>query len=268
MRLLQPFDGQCNRQIHDLFSVREFADKMLAHYTRNDIFMRQTLLRLSLPRGRTFWPDELRTAVARQDAKVPPLFMGRDAAGHSLSFPPIRFVGAKTWVGVLAAPGHEVLLLTHVGAVISAATQTLGTALPVELEEHELLIERSHTPMRYRANNVAFKKRSNSARTRSTGELFAERLVQSLERQAAQFGMDCPMADEIEVANVCIERELPMDLKTDQGVTREKVSLLPRVEFTMFAKLSGLWFAGNLSSRGYGRISTWLGHDHGQERAA
>lgn len=223
--------------------------------------MRQTLLRLNLPRGRTLWPSDLRIALAKQDALVPPEFMGRDATGQTVAFPPIRFVGARSWVGVVAAPGHEDLLLAHVGAVIRATSQTLGVAVPVQLEEHELSIERAHAPILYRANNVAFKRRSVSARERPASDLFRERLVLSLERQAAQLGLDCPLADELEVSNVLVERELAMDLKTDQGITNEKVSLLPRVEFTMFAKLSGLWFAGNLSARGYGRISSRQLHD-------
>lgn len=73
------------------------------------------------------------------------------------------------------------------------------------------------------------------------------------------------MGDELEVANVRIDRQLGMGLKTDRGLTGEAVTLLTKVEFTMFAELRGFWFAGNLSSRGYGRI---LSLDYLARRAA
>lgn len=227
--------------------------------------MQQTLLRMSLPKGQPLWPDELRTLVARQDKLVDPLLMGRDNQGRTLHNPPVRFVGSQQWVGLVANPGHEDLLHAHIGAVIKAVSQHLGTPLPVTVEQRELSLVRDQVPRVYAAMHVALKRRHESARNRPVEELFVERLRDGLERQASQFGLDCPMGDELEIGNVRIERQLGMYLKTDQGVTGEAVTLLSKVEFTMFTKLRGFWFAGNLSSRGYGRL---VSLDHLARRAA
>lgn len=216
--------------------------------------MHQTLLRMSLPNGRTLWPDELRAVVARQDKLIDPLLMGRDEHGRTLPNPPVRFVGSRKWVGLVANPGFEDLLYAHTGVVIKAASQQLGVPVPVVVEEHELRLSRSHTPSFYAALNVAFKRRNETARGMPEAELFVDRLRKGLERQAMLFGIDCPMGDELEIDNVRIDRQLGMGLKTDRGLTGEAVTLLTKVEFTMFAELRGFWFAGNLSSRGYGRI--------------
>ena len=194
------------------------------------------------------WPDQFRTIVAGQDRKVAPEVMGRDAAGQTVHHPPIRFVGGRSWVGMVADPGYEQLLLQHAGAAVQAASRALARPLAVDFEEHQFGVERSHTPVFYRALNVAFKRRSEKAKGEDVGALFSQRLVAALERQALRTGLDCPIADELEVANVQVPREMGMMLHT------EGLKLLPSVEFTMFAELRGFWFAGNLSARGYGRI--------------
>ncbi len=226
--------------------------------------MHQTLLRIGLPNGRPLWPDELRTAVARQDKAVEPLLMGRDANGQTMARPPVRFVGSSRWVGLVANPGYDDLLHAHVGVVIKAASQQLGEVLPVTVERHEVKIKRRQTPGFFTAMNVAMKRRGEKARATPAADLFVERLTEGIGRQALQFGLDCPLQDELEIANVKVMRQIGMDLKTDGGVTGEAVTLLTRVEFTMFADLAGIWFAGSLNARGYGRI---VASNHSTRRA-
>lgn len=68
-------------------------------------------------------------------------------------------------------------------------------------------------------------------------------------------GLDCPVAEDLEVSNVHIERQMGMRMKVSGGrVVRECITLLPRVTFSMFAELEGYWFTGTLNSRGYGQI--------------
>lgn len=217
--------------------------------------MHQTLLKIRLPDGERFWPDELRLIVAAEDQMVSPALMGRGPDGKTLSDPPVRFTGGRGWVGLVANGTHDELLFAHMAAVMSATSKRFGQALPVQVEHHEIEIRRNDAPKFYRATNVAIKRRSSSAREEDLTKLCTQRFGRALVKQALSYGLDCPELDELEVANVSFERSLGMGLKTDQGQTGEFVTLLPVVTFSTFADLKGFWFIGNLSARGYGRIA-------------
>jgi hypothetical protein len=219
--------------------------------------MKQTLLKISLPRGSTLYPGRLRTLVAALGHRAPELF-ARDALGRTVVYPGIRFVGGGGWVGLLADELHEDVLMRHIGDVLMAASKEVGQACPVEVEHHDCQLIAGQRPYNYYAGRIALKRRHLKARTADIAELLTERIYQALDRTCAQFGMDCPDIDSLGVMNVDVQRSIGMPLETSAGESREYVSLVD-ASFTLHAELKGLWFVGNLTARGHGRVVTPYG---------
>jgi len=214
--------------------------------------MKQTLLRIGLPSGTLLYASRFRELVARLP-NVPAMLFHRAEDGRTLpGAPGVRFVGGRQWVGILADPGYEWLVYDFMGAAVRAVTQYISKAVPVSVEEHELDVRSCQWPVRYWIRDMAIKRRTDVRRKISTHDLVADLLLRDIEAQAGRFGLDVPTRDQLDLF-VEVLSEKGLRLQTTVGVTNEFVHLV-NASFDIHAELRGLWFAGNLTSRGYGRI--------------
>lgn len=214
--------------------------------------MKQTLLKIRVPDGHTLYPRQLRGLVAKLDKPSPALF-ARDEFGTSVKYPGVRFVGGRNWVGVLADEAHEEVLSRSIGDVLLQVSRHVGQPCPVEVEQHDLSLNASDRPYNYRASRIALKLRTHKGRNEPTSVVLADRIYGSIDRTCAQFGLDCPDQESMGIMNVVIERDIGMRLDTAEGETGEFVSLI-EATFTLHADLRGMWFVGNLTARGHGRV--------------
>lgn len=122
----------------------------------------------------------------------------------------------------------------------------------MSVEERELGINACHGPVRYWIREMAIKRRTDVRRKASTHDLVASILLRDIEAQASRFGLDLPTRDQLDLS-VEVVSEKGLRLQTTAGVTNEYVHLV-NASFDIHAELRGIWFAGNLTSRGYGRI--------------
>lgn len=218
--------------------------------------MKQTLLRLGLMQGVTLYPSRFRELLAKQSGLPSALFHYTDDGKTQNGLPGIRMVGAKGWVGVLADCNHTDLLFQALGPAVKAVTDFCGKPVRAGIEEHEFDLIQLHYPKRYRVREMALKRRWEGAREMPVEELVAKRLLAGIERMAVTYGLDCPTPDQLGLA-VDVTKAIGMPLSTTAGVTGEYVTLA-NAEFMLHADLKGLWFAGNLTTRGYGRIAAML----------
>jgi len=214
--------------------------------------MKQTLLRIGLPAGTLLYASRFRELVARLP-NMPAMLFNRGEDRRTLpSTPTVRFVGGRQWVGILADPGHEGLVYDVMGAAVRAVTQEISKAVPVSVEEHELGVKSCQWPVRYWIREMAIKRRTDVRRAASTHDLVAELLLRDIEAQAERFGLDMPTRDQLDLF-VEVVNEKGLRLQTTSGVTNEYVHLV-NASVDVNAEMRGIWFAGNLTSRGYGRI--------------
>lgn len=218
-------------------------------------YMKQTLLRIKLPEGEVLYPSQLRSITAALNKPARALF-ARDEAGQAVVYPGVRFVGGKSWVGILADEAHQELLMVHAGLVMMAVGKAVKGPCGFEVEDLECSLQAVHYPIAYRAQRIAIKKRH--LHTADVTELLTQRIYQSIDRTCARFGMDCPDMEDMGIIGVHVEREIGMRLETDQGPTQQFVALIDAT-FSLHANLKGMWFVGNLTSRGHGRIVKHFG---------
>ncbi|KKI36121.1 hypothetical protein VI03_25455 [Burkholderia vietnamiensis] len=220
------------------------------------VFMRkQTLLRISLPPNAHLYPSRFRELLAKEVARnqLPWTLLHSSDQGIPLpGMPGVRVVGGHRWLGLLADEAHTPLLYQAMGSAVQAVTQMLGANASVEVEQRELSLTPLQTPERYWIREMVLKRRSPAARNSDLEELAQRRLVSGIERMARQYGIDCPTQEQLGIV-VSVRRNLGLQLSTTNGPTSEWVTLVD-MEFMIHAKLGGYWFAGNLTSRGYGRI--------------
>nr|6H9H_A Chain A, Csf5 [Aromatoleum aromaticum EbN1]6H9H_B Chain B, Csf5 [Aromatoleum aromaticum EbN1]6H9I_A Chain A, Csf5 [Aromatoleum aromaticum EbN1]6H9I_B Chain B, Csf5 [Aromatoleum aromaticum EbN1] len=244
----------------------------------------QHLLRFALPAGKKLWPNDLREALAKHD--LPPLFFSRDPqTGHAitramrnekrvrgyieqhgheppppteeqranpLAIPGIRIVGSSTWVGILATgERYKPLLEAATLPAIQIVTQRCGRGVGVELEQHTLSIKGLDDPKRYFVRNLVMKR--GLTKTAENTTQVASRILSALERQAVAYSLDLPPTAQVDIHVESVVRPRGMRLVTSTGATEQFVGLAD-VEFYACLDLKGYWFAGNLTSRGYGRI--------------
>lgn len=253
--------------------------------------MNQYLLRFSLPQGKQMRANELREALARTNS-LPPEFFSYDSAtgqpirqiaraarkdkeknrrdevpapteqqqGNPLAVPGVRFIGGKTWVGVLATgEQYKSLLDQAVVPAIHALTSHCACPVPVEMDEREFSIKASGAPVRYWVREMVIKKGgSRDMDPAALRALIKCRIEEGLRRQASASMLDCPSTSLLEVRVREAHRPRGLRLVTQQGATNQ-YAMLVDVEFSMFAELKGFWFCGNLTARGYGRIGLHLG---------
>lgn len=212
----------------------------------------QTLLQLRLPPGKQLYASRFRELLAK-GCNLPPEFF-RPEAG-SKSPPLIRIVGGKSWVGILGdgARGAE-LVEAAAGPAIRLATTEVDRNVQVVMQTPTLGVEAQDFLTRYWVRELVVKCRTQ-ARREATPEVLAEQVVLTgLKRVAQRAGLDDSLFEadlvfRIENAN----RPRGLRISTTDGDTNEFATLMD-VEFTINRKLSGYWFVGNMTSRGYGRI--------------
>ena len=239
--------------------------------------MKQYLLRFSLPSGVRMYPNVLREALARSNT-LPPEFFGYDPeTGKPLcekplsadktptqaqlanpkAIPPIRIVGATTWVGILAT-GEQAKQLLDAATMpaIAAVTAHCKQPVPVQVEEHDLSIASQEWPTEYWVREMVIKKGLATARDEETQmAVIKRRLEASLMAQADHYGMDCPPESLLDIRITEIVRSRGLQIVGSDGPTPQYAALFD-VRFLAHAALKGFWFAGNLTARGYGRIGS------------
>ena len=226
----------------------------------------QSLLRIHLPPGHRVYPSTFREMLA----KVPDLpnsLFHRDDNNETLnSRPGVRVVGARTWVGLLANPGYDRVVRDAVGPAIIAVSNHTGIACKVEMEQLEFGLVARDEPTVYWIREMAIKRRGPRALNMDLESLIAERVLTSIEAACSSADFECPTKEQLDIRTVEVVRSRGMQLQTTSGVTKEFVQLVD-ARVMIHAKLNGMWFAGNLTSRGYGRIILPRpGMDFGPER--
>lgn len=213
----------------------------------------QTLLRISLPDGFTLYASHFREMLAKLPG-VPAALFHRDAEGKTLNERPgIRAMGGAGWVGLLADSEHAPLVIAAAGAAILAVSTFVGRPCKVQMENLNFGIKLAHSPQTYWVREMAIKRKSPKARAQDVGSLIAERALSSIEATCEKYGLDCPTSNQLEITTTEIVRERGMNLETSTGLTGMFVHLVDAV-ITVHADLGGMWFVGNLTARGYGRL--------------
>lgn len=191
-----------------------------------------------------------KTRVTRSHEKAIPL-NGR---------PPVRVIGGKSWVGVVADPGASDLLLPHVGCILDTASTLAKRAVKVELDERKFGIRYTEHPVKYMLREMAIKRRGDRAWNAEIEPLVTERVFGSasagsshgIDGICAHFGFEPPVRELLDL-KVFALRCIGMHNKTSDGKSNEYVSLVD-AEVWMNADLDGIWQVGNLTARGYGRL--------------
>jgi hypothetical protein len=214
---------------------------------------KQTLLRIGLPPGTRLYPSEFREMLAKLPDMPSALFHVDENRVSLNGRPGIRVAGAAGWVGLVADADNKLLLREATGAAIMAVSQRIGQSCKVEIEEHDFGLKQQNEPKIYWVREMAIKQRHQSAREKAPETLIEERVLSSIEATCAKYGMDCPTAEDLGVKTVEAIRPRGLRLQTTAGLTNEYVMLVD-AKVMVHADLDGMWFVGNLTSRGYGRI--------------
>lgn len=213
----------------------------------------QTLLRISLPDGVTLYASHFREMLAKLPG-MPAALFHRDVEGKTINERPgVRVVGGSGWVGLLADSEHEQLVSMVAGAAILAVGAYANRPCKVQMESLKFGVKLSQVPQMYWVREMAIKRKSPKARAQEVGALIAERVLTSIEATCDKYGFDCPPADQLGISTVEIVRERGMNLETSTGLTGMFVHLVDAVVM-IHAGLDGMWFVGNLTARGYGRL--------------
>ena len=220
----------------------------------------QRLLRIQLPHGQRVYPSTFRGLLAKEP-HLPNALFHRDENRRTLNGRPgIRVAGAVGWVGLVADPGFEQLVTEATGAAIMAVTGYVGRPCPVVIENPEFNITTTDRPITYWVREMAIKRRHPSSRNSKIEPLIAQRILTSIEACCDKYGFDCPTSEQlgIEVVNVFHQRGVRIQVEEElgplkNGMTNEFATLVD-AEVIIHAELAGHWFAGNLTSRGYGRL--------------
>jgi len=213
----------------------------------------QSLLRIALPPGCRVYPSTFRELLSKVP-DLPNALFHRDESGQTINArPSLRVVGGQAWVGLLANPGQERLLRDAVGPAIIAISNYTGLACKVEMETLDYDLRASDEPTVYWIREMAIKRRHPRAMSLDIETLIAERTLGAIEAACLDAGIDCPTAEQLGIQTLEAIRPRGMQLLTTTGLTKEFVTLVD-ARVMLHGKLNGMWFAGNLTSRGYGRI--------------
>jgi hypothetical protein len=185
---------------------------------------------------------------------LPNALFHRDVDGKTINErPSLRMAGAVGWVGLVADPGSEQLLYDSIGAAVQAASSAIGNSCSVNIESIDLAIKPLNEPRIYWVREMAIKRKHPRALAQDVSTLIRDRMLTSLEASCDKNGLVCPTADELGIEVVEIVHERGLRLQTTTGVTNTFVHLVD-ARVLIHADLDGMWFVGNLTSRGYGRI--------------
>lgn len=222
--------------------------------------MKQMLLKIGLPVGVLLYPSKFRELLAK-DSTVPRALFHRTTNGKTgEGLPAVRIIGGRGWVGILCDESTGSLVMDVMGIAVKAVSAFVGAPVRVSLEEHEAAVSPVQSPMTYWVREMAIKTRSVKRKSFLTGDaapMIEDVLQQSLGRFADYAGLDLPSASQLDLRVHEITQNQPLRLITTSGPTQEFVRMVS-ASFTVFANLKGFWSAGNLTSRGYGRIGVDL----------
>lgn len=255
--------------------------------------MKQTLIRFELPDGCTLYASDFREKVAKAGhglPYLPPSFFhyGEDGLALSSGSPDIRFVGGKRWVGILSQSGNAQALLPVTGVAAQVVGEVAGQPVPLEVVYPNYGIELTDYPIRYYVRDLVAK-HQNRWRG-SNEELLARMVLAAIRGERDRLGLDLPgvRPEEIDFSQPVMRGSRPMQYPervehADLEVLRERLSFavhearsmglrfrastgltnasfgLLNGTFSMCAKLGGYWQAGNLQSRGHGRLIRAIG---------
>lgn len=228
--------------------------------------MKQTLLRIGLPGDVRIYPGQFRELLAKQGGLPNSLFHYGSDNRPMNGMPTIRIVGAKTWVGILADEDGAGVVIDAMGPAVRAVMAYCGKPVKAAIEEHDLSLVPTHVPKRFWIREMVLKRRWEGSRNATVEDLVVQRLSAGIERMALHYGIDCPIPGQLEI-QVDVTRHIGVPIVVSTGVTKEYATLV-NAEFLMFAELKGYWFAGNLTSRGYGRIGAHVDGLHGVDTPA
>ena len=210
----------------------------------------QTLLRIALPDDVRVFPSQFRERLAKEGG-LPESFFHYEAGRPMKGTPTVRIVGGKTWLGILASGTDQYDIVAEAMKPAVRALELQGRVLRTSLETFEFGVEDTHLSQTYFIREMALKRRHPAARLADDRDLVTERLRQGLIRQFCENNFYVP--DDFPLMVTEVIRPRGLHLKTADGKSNEYVTLLD-AQFVTPLKLSGFWFAGNLTSRGYGRI--------------
>lgn len=216
----------------------------------------QLLLRIELPEGTRVYPSEFREYVAKAMDLLPacPALFHYDGSGKPANGIPLtRFVGGRSWLGIITDESQADVLYQAMGPAVKAVEHLCGKLTPMRIERQTLEIKPLPFGRKYWIREMAAKRRGPRARSMPDDQLIRERLLAGLARQAEEFGLKWPGDEALQLRDITVTKARGLALSTTGGVTREYVSLFD-ASFTINAELLGYWFAGSLPSRGYGRI--------------
>jgi len=219
---------------------------------------KQTLLKIGLPDGKPILhASDFREMMAKAgdgSALLPSSFFnyGEDGRPLSSTDPDIRFVGGKSWVGILSMTADSPLIDQAAGIAVRVASGHFKRPLPMTIESKAFSLEEVQYPVMYYLRDMAIKRRTEELRNEPTEQLARRRIESSLARIAGTHGFDLPVASRLNIVFHNI-RELGMHLRTSNGKSNEYVTLV-NAEVSMHLNLKGMWQVCNLPSRGHGRL--------------
>ena len=236
--------------------------------------MKQLLIRAHLPAGIILHAPDFREMLPKViNSRADEFFHYRNGIprpGH----PHIRVVGGLRWVGVVADPGYEDILLANAAAIIEAVAKHVGAPVPVAVEHHEVggvIVD--DVPRVFRVPRLALRVRTARSRGPDKDQLYSERILLGLAELDRVYGsLNLPAPPERISADMAVRaayvaslrdalgfqlfdtyRPMGMQVVVPSGPTNERVTLVG-CTFGIQADLVGILQIGCLTSRGFGRI--------------
>lgn len=223
---------------------------------------RQALLKIYLPDGQPpLYASRFRELLAKGGdghPLLPPAFFHYDEHGKTLQGKSdIRVIGGQHWVGILSQSGVSPVFDGAVGVASRLIAQHYGQPVPIQVEAPEFGVAVDHTTGRsgmrsYYVRDLAIKRRHKVRREMADVDLIRKVLMDGIMEIADRYGFDVPPEQALNL-RIHDLRCIGLRLGTTQGSTNEFVTLA-NAEFSMNCDLRGIWQAGSLQSRGYGRI--------------
>ncbi len=245
--------------------------------------MKHQLLRFSLPRDKHYYASEFREDLAKSNALPPeffcydpdtqrPIRQGKAKESRFIEngqervvkiidrvIPSIRTVAGRGWVGILADQDSVDLLERAVVPAMKAVKSRFNCSVPMQMEEHDLRISETNEVRPYFVREMVVKKGGRAGMDdHEISALVTRRLTKAIATQADAYNLDCPVYSQMGIVVAELNRPRGLRLVTNTGTTNQ-YAMLVDVKFYTHLNLIGFWFAGNLTSRGYGRIGLNLG---------
>ena len=218
----------------------------------------QTLLKIRMDDAP--FPQDFRSVLAKR-CDLCPQFFHRDGNGNTQNGEPlIRITGWKGWVGVLAT-GDEGLeiLQSSLREILPVVAREFGVPMVDMIHFWQRAFPLGGGSKRYLVPALVVKcrtpRRKNSDEKKLAEDVLRSSLVRTAETNAINAKIFSDPSFRIEVESVLPATPKGIRISTPEGprMTSEEARKM-KVVFSMNCSLQGHWFAGNLTSRGYGRI--------------